>query len=223
MARWILALAFAVLSIPRLGAAGVLTIDFDLGRSVVSNPSAVPQPTFPVRSGVVTLSLSGVDESGMWIGPTSTVTLLGFRLGTNAVTVADTTVTFDFIQQGAVTLPVSNGGFFDLPLGALTGDVQVSGQRSGVPVFASFPFMDNGNTFTRFSIAGLGGAATLRSNDLLRLTSSPVLASFQINGVEVGRRFVPEPGAAGLWGLALLAFPLAALARRPRKLGSAAR
>jgi hypothetical protein len=201
MARWILALAFAIFTIPRLGAAGVLTIDFDLGRSVVVGPT----DSSPVRSGLVTLSLTGVDENGMWIDPMPTATLMGFRLGLNPITVVDLTATIDFVQQGAVTLPLSNGGFFDLPVGALTGEVQVRGQRAGMPVSSNFPFTDSGNV-TRFSIAGLENASTLSSNGLLRLVSSPAIATFQINGVELRRRFVPEPDAAGLWVLALVAF-----------------
>ena len=69
--------------------------------------------------------------------------------------------------------------------------------------------MNVGNAPTRFSITGLADGATLRSNGRLFLAFSNQNAPFQINAVEVRRRFAPEPAALGLWALALVALGLA--------------
>jgi hypothetical protein len=204
MTRWILALVFAALSVPGSSAAGVLTIDFSLRGSAMAQ-------------GSVTLSLTGVDASGLSTDPTSTAMLVDFRLGftesAGPLPMVGGPLQADFLQRGAAMLIPSGDGFFDLPLGDLQGTVTIFG--FGGPPFRAL-FSNAGDPPTRFSVSGLAGGATLSSNGLLPLAFDELTVRFQIDGVEVRRRFVPEPAAPGLWALALAALALAPLGYRSR-------
>src|SRR5262245_11088676 len=79
---WDRALTFAALGIPRPSAAGVLSIDFDLSPSGLGAPG--PEAPFPVRSGFATLTITDVDVTGRFPGPSSVGMISNFRIGLDA-------------------------------------------------------------------------------------------------------------------------------------------
>jgi hypothetical protein len=208
MKRLILVLLFAVFSIPRPSAAGVLTIDFDLGNTVIPGGFNAPDPNpIPVRSGVVTLSLTGVDSSGMMTGPMFGAMLTGFMLGVDIVQPSGNLALLDFSQVGVAPLTLS-GGFLQLAPDGLVGNVRIAFQAPG----ATDPFLVNTIPFnsggtSSFPLAGLlGGAARLQTtSDALFLRFGGDNVPFLIDGREIARRFVPEPEGPGLSALVLVA------------------
>ena len=147
--------------------------------------------------------------------------LSNFRIGVDSPPQPmGTVIRLDFYQNGVATLPrTPDGLFFALPPGALSGQLQVRRQMFPAPAMpvTMLLLQDSflNTTDARVLLFRSWGPSELSSRDPLVLGGflGNQSVAFQIDGREVARRFVSEPGAAGLWALAAVALAAGGIAR----------
>ena len=222
--RWLGAVVVLLLG-AETSAAGTLSITYDLSSSVPGLNPPLPAGAaglpFGPTSGVLMLTLTGVDASGALVGGPAAATLSGLALSTSLiadlevldpVAFADTTLTrtFDFMQVG-----LSNGLFDGETLQLDPFDLNESiaetcaGPACGT--IAPFsPLLQSISSPEDFALVLLAldrpGASAFSAQGQIMFGLAvivPVLGTLQLSGREVARGFVAEPSSAGLLSLAL--------------------
>ena len=193
--------------------AGVITIDYDLGSSVVSilgGMISIP-PDGSITSSTASVTVAGSSLSNASPGAAG---LHGLNL---AATVDATVAGAATLTGGFTGVQVGNaagtltGGLGNLVLGTL--NLNLTGAINCTPAgicgaLGTFPILITGTSpITGLGSIGVGGVNTPGAgtlNAVLPITIGGAAGVINLVGQEVSRSYVPEPGSFGLLGLGLL-------------------
>lgn len=188
------------------------TLKLATGSSIASTP------TITIASGA-TLDVTSLASSSLTLGGTQAIQGSGSVSGT-VITGASTSTIAPGMSPGTLTvsaLNAANGGTFNFELGSVSDQLAITGALTGSTNAGdlNFNFSDAGGltagtTYTLFTFGSQSGFSETDLDALALPSGWSLDNSFDGNGWKINSnslqvQFVPEPGAALLGGLGLLA------------------